>query len=110
MVASFITSNIAIQTAVFVISSSILIPLTKPLVNKYIDDGKSIQTNAYSLIGQIGVVTFDIDVLNGSGQVKVNGEIWSAKAEENILKGTEVEILRIDGVKLIVKPKTPVLN
>ena len=108
MVASFITSNIAIQTAVFVISSSILIPLTKPLVNKYIDDGKSIQTNA--LIGQIGVVTFDIDVLNGSGQVKVNGEIWSAKAEENILKGTEVEILRIDGVKLIVKPKIPVLN
>lgn len=66
MVASFITPNIAIQTAVFVISSSILIPLTKPLVNKYFDDGKKVVTNAYSLIGQIGIVTTDIQVLNGT--------------------------------------------
>lgn len=66
MVASFITPNIAIQTAVFVISSSILIPLTKPLVNKYFDDGKKVVTNAYSLIGQIGIVTTDIHVLNGT--------------------------------------------
>lgn len=44
------------------------------------------------------------------GQVKVNGEVWSAKAENDIQKGTEVEILRIDGVKLIVKPKVPALK
>ena len=34
MVVSFFTSNLIIQTAVFVISSAILIFATKPLVNK----------------------------------------------------------------------------
>ena len=34
MIVSFFTSNIIIQTAVFVISSTILIFTTKPLVNK----------------------------------------------------------------------------
>lgn len=110
MVASFFTDNLLIQTTVFVISSSVLIPLTKPIVNKYFDDGKTIVTNAYSLIGKVGIVTTEINTLNSTGQVKVNGEIWSAKANEDIKQGTEVEILKIDGVKLIVKPKTPILN
>lgn len=109
MVTSFFTDSILIQTAVFVVSSSILIPFTKPLLNRYFDDGKSVATNAYSLIGKVGIVTTPINVLDNTGQVKVNGEIWSAKADEDIMKGTEVEILKIDGVKLIVKPKAPVL-
>ena len=37
MVASIFTDSIAIQTAVFVISSAILIPLTKPLADKFIN-------------------------------------------------------------------------
>lgn len=110
MIVSFFTDSLLIQTAVFVISSSVLIPLTKPIVNKYFDDGKTIATNAYGLIGKIGVVTTAINTLDATGQVKVNGEIWSAKADEDIKQGTKVEILKIDGVKLIVKSKTPILN
>jgi len=105
MITSFITDSILIQTAVFVISSAILIPLTKPLVSKYIDKGNFVATNAYSVMGKTGIVTVDIDPLEATGQVKINGEIWSAKADTNIPKGTEVEVLKIDGVKLIVKQK-----
>ncbi len=105
MITSFIIDNLFIQTAVFVISSVVLIFLTKPLISKYVDTNKSIVTNAYSIIGKTGVVIKDIDSINGIGQVKVNGEIWSAKSEENIVSGTNVEILKIDGVKLIVKSK-----
>ena len=41
-----------------------------------------------------------------NGEVKVNGEAWSAKSEDesSIQKGTEVEVLKIDGVKLVVSP------
>jgi membrane protein implicated in regulation of membrane protease activity len=41
-----------------------------------------------------------------SGQVKINGEIWSAIGVDdiNIPKGTEVEIKEIKGVKAIVSP------
>ena len=110
MITSFITDSIFIQTAVFVISSVILIPLTKPLVKKYIDTGKSTVTNAYGVIGKTGIVTVDINTLDATGQVKVNGEIWSAKADTNIPKGTKVEVLKIDGVKLIVTSKVESLS
>ena len=110
MITSFITDSIFIQTAVFVISSVILIPLTTPFVKKYVDKGKTTATNAYSLIGKTGIVTVDINTLDATGQVKVNGEVWSAKSDNNIVKGTEIEVLKIDGVKLIVSPKVKSLS
>lgn len=105
MITSFITNNIIAQTIVFVISSCILIPLTKPLADKFTGK-KSIPTNSYSLINKHGIVTVDINPIEAVGQVKVNGETWSAKTEndEIITKGTEIEVLKIDGVKLIVAP------
>ena len=105
MCVSFVVDNVFIQTLVFVISSCLLIPLTKPLVSKLNKKDSNIKTNAYSLVGKTGIVTIDINVVDATGQVKVNGEVWSAKADENIAKDTEVEVLNIDGVKLLVKPK-----
>ena len=104
MLTSFITDDIAIQTIVFVVSSALLIPLTKPLVNKYINS-KTVQTNAYSIIEKKGIVTIEINPIEATGQIKVNGEIWSAKSENGkvIPVGTEVKILSIDGVKAIVQ-------
>lgn len=105
MVTSFITSNIIVQTVIFVVSSCILIPFTKPLADKF-SSKKSVQTNSYSLINKHGIVTADINPIEGIGQVKVNGEIWSAKTDDEsaIAKGTEIEVLKIDGVKLVVSP------
>jgi len=105
MITSFITDSIVIQTIVFVVSSCILIPLTKPLADKLIDK-KTVPTNSYSLINKRGIVTVDINPIEAVGQVKVNGEIWSAKTEDGttIAKGTEIEVIKIDGVKLIVSP------
>ena len=105
MCVSFITDSILIQAIVFVVSSTILIPLTKPLVNKYIDKGKSVATNAFAIVGKSGIVTADINTIESTGQVKVDGEIWSAKSDINIPKGTKIEVVKKDGVKLIVKQK-----
>lgn len=105
MITSFITDSIIIQTIVFVVSSCILIPLTKPLADKFIAK-KTVPTNSYSLINKRGIVIVDINPIEGVGQVKVNGEIWSAKTEDGstITKNTEIEVIKIDGVKLIVSP------
>ena len=110
MIVSFFTSNLIIQTAVFVVSSSLLIPLTKPFIDKYFNDDKKVTTNAFSLIGKTGKVIADINAIDSTGQVKVNGEIWSAKSDTDIAKNTEIEVLKIDGVKLIVKPKSKVVS
>ena len=105
MLISFLTSNIIIQTTVFVISSGLLIFATKPLVNK-ITKKEIVPTNVYSIVGKKGIVIEDINWSTGTGQIKSEGEVWSAKTNEqiNIPKGTEVEIESIDGVKVIVKP------
>ena len=105
MITSFITDNIIVQTVVFVVTSSVLIPLTKPLADKFWNK-KPLPTNSYSLIGKHGIVIKDINNIQAIGQVKVNGEIWSAKSvdESTIEKDTEIEIIKIDGVKLVVSP------
>ena len=105
MLVSFFTSNIIVQMSVFVISSGLLILLTRPLVNK-ISKKDVVPTNVYSLIGKKAVVTEDIDWVTGKGQIKFEGEIWSAKSKEqvNIPVGSEVEIVSIEGVKAFVKP------
>lgn len=105
MVVSFFTSNVVIQMAVFVISSAILIFATKPLVKK-ISKKDHVSTNVYSIIGKKAIVTEDIDWAAGTGQIKCEGEVWSAKTKEqvNIPEGSEVEIVSIEGVKAYVKP------
>ena len=89
MIISLFTDNLLIQTAVFVISSAILIFATKPFVKKFVKT-KNIKTNVFSIIGQNGIVIKDIDSINSKGQVKVDGETWSAigKYDIYIKKGT----------------------
>ena len=105
MVVSFFTSNIAIQTSVFVISSTILLFFTRPFVDKFSKKEETLQTNAYSIIGKRGIVIKEINPISGEGQVKIGTEVWSAKSkdERKIEKGIEVEVTDIDGVKAVVK-------
>ena len=105
MITSFITDNILIQVIVFVITSTLLLVFTRPLVNKFIKVPKEVKTNAYSIIGKKAIVVKAIHNIEGDGQVKIDGEVWSAKSldEEEIPKDAEVEIVEIDGVKAVVK-------
>ena len=108
MVTSFFTDNIMIQTAVFVISSAIFICFTRPLAKKLTKKDKDIVTNAFAIVGKKAVVIEDINSTFGTGQIMVDGEVWSAKCEgdEIIPKDTEVFILAIDGVKAVVNSKS----
>ena len=105
MVTSFITDSILIQVIVFVVTSTLLLIFTRPLVNKFIKVPKETVTNAYSIIGKKAIVVKEINNIEGDGQIKVDGEVWSAKSntDEVISKETEVEIVEIDGVKAVVR-------
>ena len=106
VVSIFFPGNILLQAIVFIISSVILLFLTKPLVNKFTKKDKKIETNAYSIIGKKGIVVQDINPTFGVGQIKVACEVWSAKTtdESTIKKGTQIEVKQIDGVKAVVEP------
>ena len=107
MITSFFTDNILVQTTVFVISSTIMIFATKPFVKKFTQAKSPIKTNVYSIIGKTAIVTQEINSIHSTGQIKVDGELWSAIGENDssvIPKDSEVKILEVKGVKAIVAP------
>jgi len=103
MCVSFIIDSVFIQTLVFVVSSIGLLFLTKPFVTK-LTKKDAIVTNAYSVIGKVGTVIKEINDSEGTGQIKIGSEIWSAITSDtkNIPKGAKVRVLEIDGVKAVV--------
>ena len=93
------------QVVLFLVTSVVALALTRPLAKKYVNSRVQ-PTNADMLIGRDCVVKETVDNLQGTGAVSVAGKVWTARAEnENeILPVSSVaQVLRIDGVKLIVK-------
>lgn len=92
------------QVGVFAGVSILLLMLTRPLAQKFIESGRT-RTNADSLIGQEAVITEKVDNLKGTGRARVNGQDWTARSvitEQTIEQGEVVMIRAIEGVKLIV--------
>lgn len=102
-VTSLFFDNVLIQTTVFLIVSVATLIFTRPIVKKYLLKKPS-RTNADMLIGKVGIVTKEI-VKDNVGEVKIDGKYWSAKSNKKIKEGSKVEILSIEGVKLIVEKK-----
>jgi membrane-bound serine protease (ClpP class) len=54
-----------------------------------------------SLVGKRGVSVAEI---RPEGQVRVEGEIWSARCEGGCVAGTHVVVRSVDGLVLVVEP------
>ena len=95
-----------LQAIWFVVVSCVTLILTRPLVKKYVN-GKSVATNADRNIGRSAVVTERIDNLAGTGTVKLDGVLWTARSvnDDLIGEGTTVIVREIQGVKLLVEPE-----
>lgn len=101
MLIALFVDNIWIQIIVFIIVSIVALIITKPLIKKFkIFDVTP--TNSDRVIGMIGIVTKDIDKDN-YGQIKVLGNSWTAASDESLKVNDKVKVIKIDGVKLIVK-------
>lgn len=103
MLLSFVTDIFLIQFAVFVILGIILLFTTRPILQKRFNQNY-VRTNADRVVGMSGIVTEEITKTN-SGEVKVDGKLWTALANKKIKVDTIIEVLEIDGVKLKVKEK-----
>lgn len=113
-VAAFIVSliapaNLALQLALFFVLSVVILIFARPFVERFFFHQKKECTNADRVIGQTAIVTEDINNGVGTGLVNVSGQIWSARTADQsvVTKGATVQILSIQGVKLIVVPVQP---
>ena len=65
-----------------------------------------IKTNVEAIIGERCVVTEKIDNYIGCGQVKIKGQIWSARGVEDdavFEEGESLRVVAVEGVKVICK-------
>ena len=93
-----------LQISVFLIVSIILLYFTRPLAEKRLKIGHE-KNNIDQMIGKTGLVTEPIEPYH-TGQVKLNGMVWTAVTDQNnetLTKGDLVNVVRIEGVKLIVE-------
>lgn len=104
VLAIFPETTFSIQLLIFAISSCILFAATRNKIKNKIDKNSS--QPVYSILGKTALVTKEINSIKGTGQISINGDIWSAKSNdaETILPlNAKVEVLEIDGVKAVVR-------
>ena len=92
-----------IQIAVFFAVSAIFLFLTRPLIIKKMKKNE-FKTNIDTVVGDTAVVTKEI-LPPEYGTVKLNSLIWTAVSEDEVGVGENVEVLSVQGNKLIVKKK-----
>lgn len=98
--------DVWVQSVVFFVVSIVSIVVFHSIFKKKLANSKKKATNTDILIGEKAVVTEKIDNLTSVGCVKINGQLWSARAEEDgmsIGEGDVVEIVAVKGVKLVCR-------
>ena len=103
LVSALIGGNIWIQIGAFLVLSGLSLALVRPLAKRFLLPGYS-ATNADRVIGEEAVVILEINNLLGQGQVKIAGQSWTARSQDDsvIPRGETVKVLRIEGVKVFV--------
>ena len=104
LAAAFLNASLGVQVALFVLVSAVTLALTRPMVRRLMRR-RSEPTNLDRVVGETGRVTETIDNAVPSGAVYVGGKTWTARSEgeEIIPAGSQVTVVRIEGVKLLVK-------
>ncbi|MCL2058438.1 MAG: NfeD family protein [Oscillospiraceae bacterium] len=107
LILSLFNAHMLVQTTAFVVVAGLLLLLVRPVAVR-MAAGRKVRTNADRVIGQEGLVIKRIDPISGEGQIKVMGQVWSAKPEDGksiVEVDMRVEVMGITGVKAIVRPK-----
>lgn len=99
----FYPDSVYWQLGIFIIVAIALLPFSRMLAKKITKDSAQ-KSNVDALIGKAAIVTKAIDKDLG-GQIQVEGEVWSATAEENITVSEKVEVVAITGNRLQVTRK-----
>ena len=102
LLAAAFGAGLSVQLAVFLILSALTLLALRPLMRRTVH---IVPTNADRLLHRTATVLEPVGA--DGGAVRIDGKVWSARCEEDgaeLPRGAEAEILRIEGVKLMVRP------
>lgn len=93
------------QIVVAIMVALLMLYVTRPALLKRLHNSPGYRSSASKLLGSTGLAVGEITP--ASGEVKISGEVWSARSYDGsaIGPGTEVEVMEVDGVTAVVYPK-----
>ncbi len=90
---------------VFIVASLMTLAILRPLARQHMRTPPLIRTGAAALIGKQAIVLERIANHEGVGCVKIDGEVWTARALDDdkvIEAGTRVDVVDIKGATALV--------
>jgi len=95
--------GVAAQMAVFIVASIVSLLVLRPVARRHLSTPTRLRTGAAALVGSTALVT---DRVQGdAGQIKLSGEVWSARAfdEDEVFEpGERVRVMQIEGATALV--------
>jgi membrane protein implicated in regulation of membrane protease activity len=91
--------------AVFLVSSALLFGIVRPIARRHLRTPAQLRTGTAALIGRTAIVTQLIDNDADSGAVRLDGELWTARAYDDddvIEAGRRVHVVEIKGATALV--------
>ena len=95
--------GLAAQIVVFTIVSAASLLVLRPVARRHLRTPAQLRTGTAALVGSRAVVIERVD--GDGGQVKLAGELWTARAfdEDEVLEvGTRVHVMQIKGATALV--------
>ncbi len=106
-IAALLGLDIVWQLAIFVGVSALAVFSLRRFADKVSPQHLQARVGIDRVLGKKAVVIEPIDAINGTGIVRVDAEEWRALPEDETLiipERTIVEVLRVKGTRLIVRP------
>jgi membrane protein implicated in regulation of membrane protease activity len=100
-----IGGSFAVDLAAFVVVSVAVLTLLRPVARSHRRMPPSIRTGTAALVGKTATVMAPITVPGGLGSVKIDGEVWTARAldeDETFEAGMRVQVVEIRGAMALV--------
>jgi membrane protein implicated in regulation of membrane protease activity len=96
-------AGLAVQWVVFIAASLGSVLVLRPVARRHLRTPARIRTGTAALVGGRATVLERVDA--SGGQVKIGGEVWSARAydeDDAFEPGARVEVMKIDGATALV--------
>ena len=102
-VAALVGAGTVIQFVVFAVVAIASLAVIRPVARRHLTLPAGLRTGTAALVGSRAVVLQRVDA--HGGQVKIGGEVWSARAydEDAVLEpGERVHVMEIEGATALV--------
>jgi membrane protein implicated in regulation of membrane protease activity len=96
-------AGVALQIIVFTLVSIAAVAVLRPVARRHLRTPGQLRSGTAALVGEQAVVLERVD--RDSGQIKLRGETWSARAfddDEVLEPGARVQVMQIRGATALV--------